>query len=101
MIDDTAPNTGISKIALREMLREAVANTASLKVTRCARGASGIQENAGYAAHRAERAKAADRIAVSLEPVITEIRARGTNTPTETLADRRIRRLDCSPATID
>ena len=72
-----------------------------LKVTRCARGASGIQENAGYAAHRAERAKAADRIAVSLEPVITEIRARGTNTPTETLADRRIRRLDCSPATID
>ena len=43
MIDDTAPNTGPSKIALREMLREAVANTASLKVTRCARGASGIQ----------------------------------------------------------
>ena len=36
MIDDTAPNAGISKIALREMLREAVANTASLKVTRCA-----------------------------------------------------------------
>ena len=61
MIDDTAPNTGISKIALREMLREAVANTASLKVTPCARGASGIQENAGYAALRAERAKAADR----------------------------------------
>ena len=82
MIDDTTPKTGLSKNALREMLREAVANTARLKVTRCARGASGIQENAGYAALRAERAKAADRIAVSLEPVITDIRAKGTNTPT-------------------
>jgi PleD family two-component response regulator len=81
MIDDTAPNTGISKIALREMLREAMANTASLKVTRCARGASGIQENAGYAALRAERAKAADRFAVSLKPVIAEIRAKGAKTP--------------------
>ena len=81
MIAYTAPNTGISKIALREMLREAVANTARLKVTRCARGASGIQENAGYAALRAERAKAADRFAVSLKPVIAEIRAKGAKTP--------------------
>jgi hypothetical protein len=81
MIDDTAPNTGISKIALREMLREAVANTASLKVTHCAKGASGIQDNAGYAALRAERAKAADRFAVSLKPVIAEIRAKGAKTP--------------------
>jgi hypothetical protein len=39
MIYDMAPNTGPSKITLREMPREAVANTASLKVTRCARGA--------------------------------------------------------------
>jgi hypothetical protein len=82
MMDDTAPNTGLSKMALREMLREAVANTASLKVTRCATSASGIQENSGYAALRAERAKAADRFAVSLKPVITEIRAKGTNAPT-------------------
>jgi hypothetical protein len=81
MIDDRAPNPGISKIALRAMLREAVANTASLNVTRCARGASGIQENAGYAALRAERAKAADRFAVSLKPVIAEIRAKGAKTP--------------------
>ena len=81
MVDDRAPNTGISKTALREMLREAVANTVSLKVTRCARGASGIQENAGYAALRAERAKAADRFAVSLKPVIAEIRAQGAKTP--------------------
>jgi hypothetical protein len=44
------------------MPREAVANTASLKVTRCAGGASGIQENAGYAALRAARAKASDRL---------------------------------------
>ena len=44
-------------------------------------GASGIQENAGYAALRAERAKAADRFAVSLEPVIGEIRAKGAKTP--------------------
>jgi hypothetical protein len=63
-------------------LREAVANTANLKVTRCARGASGLQENAGYAALRAERAKAVDRFAVSLKPVIAEIRANGANTPT-------------------
>jgi hypothetical protein len=81
MIDDTASNTGMSKIALREMLREAVANTASLKVTRCAKGTSGIQENAGYAALRAERARAADRFAVSLKPVIAEIRAKGAKTP--------------------
>ena len=81
MIDDRAPNTGISKFALREMLRQAVANTASLKVTRCARGTSGIQENAGYAALRAERAKAADRFAVSLKPVIGEIRAKGAKIP--------------------
>ena len=52
-----------------------------LKVTRCARGASGIQENAGYAVLRAERAKAADRFAVSLKPVIAEIRAKGAKTP--------------------
>ena len=46
------------------------------------RGArSGIQENAGHAALRAERAKAADRFAVSLKPVIAEIRAKGANTP--------------------
>ena len=62
MIDDKAPNTGFSKIVLREMPREAVANTASLNVTRCAGGASGIQENAGYAALRAARAKASDRL---------------------------------------
>ena len=81
MIAYTAPNTGISKIALREMLREAVTNMARLKVTRCARGASGIQENAGYAVLRAERAKAADPFAVSLKPVIAEIRAKGAKTP--------------------
>jgi hypothetical protein len=75
-------STGPSKIALREMLRDAVANTASLKVTHCARGASGIQENAGCASIRAERAKAAERLAVSLKPVIAETRAKGAKTPT-------------------
>jgi hypothetical protein len=76
IIYDIAPNTGPSKIALREMLREAVANTASLKVTRCARGASGIQENAGYAALGAERVKAAERFAGSFKPVIAGIGVR-------------------------
>jgi hypothetical protein len=35
MSDDAAPNAGHSKPSLREMLRQAVANTANLKITKC------------------------------------------------------------------
>jgi hypothetical protein len=82
MSHGAAPNAGHSKLSLREMLRQAVANTKSLKVTKCARGATSIQDNAGFAAIRAKRSKAADRFAASLKPVIAEIRAKGANTPT-------------------
>jgi len=64
------------------MLRQAVANTANLKITKCVRGATSIQENAGFAAIRAERARASDRFAVSLKPVIAEIRAKGAKSQT-------------------
>jgi hypothetical protein len=64
------------------MLRQAVANTADLKITKCVRGTTSIQENAGFAAIRAKRSKAVDRFAASLKPVIAEIRAKGAKNQT-------------------
>ena len=58
MSDGPAPNAGHSKPSLREMVRQAVANTADLKIIKCARGTTSIQENAGFAAIRAKRSKA-------------------------------------------
>jgi hypothetical protein len=64
------------------MLRQAVANTANLKISKCVRGTTSIQENAGFAAIRAKRSRAADRFAASLMPVIAEIRAKGAKSQT-------------------
>ena len=93
MSDGAAPNAGHSKPSLREMLRQAVANTANLKITKCVRGTTSIQENAGFAAIRAKRSKAADRFAASLKPVIAEIRAKGAQKP-----DRDRQRVEHSGA---
>jgi hypothetical protein len=64
------------------MLRQAVANTANLKITKCVRGTTSIQENAGFAAIRARRSRAADGFAASLKAVIAEIRAKGAKSRT-------------------
>jgi hypothetical protein len=82
MSDDAAPNARHSKPSLREMLRQAVANTANLKITKCVRGTTSIQENAGFAAIRAKSSRAADRFAASLKPVIAEIRTKGAKSQT-------------------
>ena len=54
----------------------------TLKITKCVRGTTSIQENAGFAAIRAKSSRAADRFAASLKPVIAEIRAKGANSQT-------------------